>query len=153
MSSSECWKLTLPTMRWTALPSMNVGRYAEVTVCVGNQVYVLGGYNSCKWGTLQSVECFDEHNRSWQFSCDMPSKLYGHTAVSYKHFIYVFGGDSSSNPFDKNLSRTTFMLDTIRKEWNRKADMPGDCLAGSSVVYRGRIYVLGDIQNCSLYIL
>ncbi len=136
--SSQCWKLTVPTMEWTALPDLSVARQDQATVCVGNQVYVLGGGNG---ETLQSVEYLDDQNGSWQVTCDMPSGLFWHTAVSYKHFIYVFGGV---------FFQATFMLDTVSKKWSRKADMPTHCNRGSSVVYRDRIYVLGGEQNCCM---
>ncbi len=138
---TQCWKLTLPTLKWTALPDLSVARYKHATVCVGNQVYVLGGWNG---GYLASVEYLDEQNKSWQVTCDIPSVLSGHTAVTYKHFIYVFGGYPSSGP-----SLATFLLDTVNKKWTRKADMPGYCVAGSSVVYRDRIYVLGGNEGCT----
>ncbi len=136
--SSQCWKLNLPSIKWAALPDLNVARNSHATVCVRNQVYVLGGWNL---RTLQSVEYLDEQNESWQVTCDMPSGLCDHTAVSYKHYIYVFGGI---------FSRTTFMLNTVSKKWSRKADMPTGCYRGSSVVYRERIYVLGGNQNCCM---
>ena len=132
--SSLCWKLTVPTMEWTALPDLNMAREHHATVCVGNQVYVLGGWDGKK---RQSVEYLDEQHGSWQVTCDMPSVLYGHTAVSYKHCIYVLGDG-------------TFMLDTVNKEWSRKADMPGGCFYVSSVVYKDRIYVLGGWKNCCM---
>ncbi len=138
---TQCWKLALPTMKWTALPVLNVARSSHATVCVGNQVYVLGGYNG---GCLASVEYLDEQNKSWQVTSDIPSVLYCHTAVSYKHFIYVFGGGTSSVS-----SLATFRLDTVNKKWTRKPDMPGHCRYGSSVVYRDRIYVLGGNQGCT----
>ncbi len=96
---------------------------------------------------LQSVECLDEQNRSWHFSCDMPSKLFRHTAVSYKQFIYVFGGESSACG---DFSLGTFMLDTVNKMWSRKADMPRNCIGGDSVAYRDIIYVLSGDQNCCM---
>ena len=40
--SSQCWKFAIPTMKWTALPYLNVARHLHATVCAGNQVYVLG---------------------------------------------------------------------------------------------------------------
>ncbi len=137
-NSSQCLQLTVPSMKWTALPDMNGPRRDHASVCVGNQVYVMGGYNG---ETLQSVAYLDEQNRSWNVTCDMPSGLYCHTAVTYKHFVYVFGGWNS---------QATFMLDTVIKKWSRKADMPTGCNYGSSVVYRDRIYVLGSSDNCCM---
>ena len=138
--NSQCWKFAVPTMKWTVLPNINVARHLHATVCGGNQVYVLRGYD-LEGMTLQSVEYLDEKNGSWHVSCDMPSGLYFDTAVSYKHFIYVFGGFSS---------QATFMLDTVSKKWSRKADMPRGWYRGSSVVYRDRIYVMSGERNCSM---
>ena len=141
-SSRQIWQFTFPTMKWNALPDLNVARFNHATVCVGNQIYVLGGFNGGR--ALQSVEYLDKQNGSCQVhevSCDIPSVLHGHTAVSYKHFIYVFGGQSS---------QATFMLDTVSKKWSRKADMPSYSYRLSSVVYRDRIYVLGGDQNCCM---
>ncbi len=127
---------------------LNVARHAHSTVCMGNQFYVLGGYNG---NVLQSVEYVDEQTRSWQVTCDMPSGLCYHTAVSYKHFIYVFGGYKSYS-FAPGSSQATFVLDTVTKKWSRKAGMPSYCTKGSSVVYRDRIYALGAYDNwCMFY--
>ncbi len=90
---------------------------------------------------LSSVEYLDEETGSWQATCDMPSEVDDHTAVNYKHFIYVFGGRDP---------QTTFRLDTVTKKWSRKAEMPEPCKRGSSVVYRDRIYVLGGDENCCM---
>ena len=141
--STQCWKLSLPTMKWTVLPDLSVARHNHATVCVGTQVYVLGGYNNK--GTLASVEYLDEQNKSWQITCDIPSELSYHTAVSYKQFIYVFGGYKK----DGSHSQATFILDTVKKQWSRKADMPGNCNYGSSVGYGDRIYVMGGYKSCA----
>ncbi len=128
----QCWKLSLPTLACTAVPDLHVGRWAHATVCVGEQVYVLGGYHS---GDLKSVEYLNEKTGSWSASTDMPEYLSHHTAVSYRQYIYVFGGDGRS--------KRVFVLNTVSKTWSEKANMPEWCDSVSSVVYRGRIYVLG----------
>ncbi len=167
--SNQAWKLTVPTMEWTALPDLNVARADHASTCVGNHVYVLGGWPGCDDDggddddndddyhdndegyndsvvpadieddvddPLQSVEYLDSQTGLWHATCDMPSPDSLHAAVSYnKRFIYVFGGFSVE---------TTFMLDTETKKWSRKCDMPTGCLTDSSVVYRDRIYVLGN---------
>ncbi len=138
--SNKCWKLTLPTLNWTALPDLNMARRDHATVCVGNQVYVLGGWDGEE--PLSSVEYLVEESGAWQITSHMPSEVDEHTAVNYKHFVYVFGGSSNS--------QETFMLDTVTKKWSRKADMPGSCTRGSSVVYSDRIYVLGGKENCCM---
>ncbi len=146
----QCWKITIPTLSWVTMPDLNVARSDHATVCVGNQVYVLGGETDSTHKPLSSIEYLhylDEQNESWHLAGDMLSRLYNHTAVSYKGFIYVFGGYTG-----KENSLATFVMDTANNKWSRKADMPGQCILGSSVVYRDRIYVLGGEQDwCMSY--
>ena len=130
---NHCWKLDIRQMEWCTLPGLNLEHDSHATVCMGDQVYVLGG-TFCK-EILSDVEYLDRETGFWQFTSDMPMGLYGHTAVAYKHFIYVFGGV---------FSKATFMLDTISKVWRKKADMPSGSNWGCAVVYRDRIYVMSS---------
>ena len=144
-SSKKCWKLNVPTLNWTPMPDLNVARGYHATLCVGNQIYVLGGWDWRDYTTApSSVEYLDKVTEFWHVTCDMPRALVDHTAVNYKHFIYVFGGHKLDN------CRTTFMLDTVTKKWSRKADIPESCRRGASLVYRDRIYVLCGNQNCCM---
>ena len=136
-------KLSLPTLVGTTVSNLNVARTQHASVCVDGQVYVLGGYSEQLRKSLQSVEYLHEKTGSWCLTTDMPVALCGHTAVSYKHYIYDFRGNVESQ-----LSRASFGLDTVTKIWSRKADMPQFCVWGSSVVYRDKIYVLGGRERC-----
>ncbi len=140
--SKQCWKITLPKLNWAAVPDLNVACGHHATVCLGNQVYILGGSSG---KPLSSVEYLDEQTGSWHVAGNMPSSLYWHTAVGYKQFIYVFGGGTGNVD-----SPATFVMDTASNNWNRKADMPGSCHRGCGVVYRDRVYVLGGRENCCI---
>ncbi len=140
--SSQCWKLSLPTLNWTAMPDLNVECTNHVTVCVGNQVYRLGGQNTVY---LRSVEYLEEQSKSWHAACDMTTRLAWHTAVNYKGFVYVFGGQRGAA-----CPKETYVLDTVNQKWSKKANMPVSCSGGSSVVYGDRIYVMGGTDNCCI---
>ncbi len=144
LNSTQCWKLSLPTMNWTALPDLNLARRDHATVFLENKIYVLGGFHT---ETLQSVEYLGEQKESWQVGCDMPFQLFDHTAVSYRQMIYVFGG---YHGYSSRYSQATFILNTVNKEWSRRANMPSTCFRGCSVVYRDRIYILGGYENCCM---
>ena len=141
--SKRCWKFALPKRHWVTMPDLNVARDDHATVCVGNQVYVLGGWDGNE--VLSSVEYLNEQSESWHAAGNMLFELYWHTAVSYKKSIYVFGGFAG-----KSHSLSTLVLDTTSNKWSRKADMPGFCNTASSVVYKDRIYVLGGMENCCM---
>ena len=143
-STNQCLQISLPTLKWTALPSLSMARCDHAIVCVGNQVYVLGGYEAET--VLSSVEYLDEETGSWHVTCDMPSALDSHTAINHKQFIYMFGGRTTVSC----NSQATYKLDTVIKKWSRKADMPEACNFGASMAYRDRIYVLGGRQNCCM---
>ncbi len=149
----QSWKLSFPTMDCTAVSDLRMARSDHASVCVGGQVYVLGGYgpsNSISGGlqVLQSVEYWNVKTGSWTFvTNDMPSNLSSHSAVNYKHYIYVFGGVKD---LSLNKSRQSFVLDTVSKKWSRKSDMLQYCRQGSSVVYGDRIYVLGGGEKCCM---
>ncbi len=140
----QCWKLSLPDMECTVVTDLNVARSDHASVCVGGQVYVLGGYGLAISEKLRSVEYLDKKTESWCVTTDMPSCLSGHTAVNYKYFIYVFGGLNETLSY----SMQSFVFDTVSKTWRRIADMGQRCTQGSSTVYRDRIYVLGVDDNC-----
>ena len=145
-NSKQSYKLSLPTMDWTAVADLNVARREHVSVCAEGQVYVLGGRGDS--GKLQSVEYLDDKTGSWGVTTDMPVALYGHTAVSYKHYIYVFWKAG----FLFQNSGESFLLDTVSKTWSRRAETPLDCIDVSSVAYRDRIYVMGGNENwCMSY--
>ncbi len=132
--SKRCYKMSLPTLDWTYVPDLNEARNYHTSVCVGGQIYVMGGVGTN--GALRSVEYLNKNTESWCVTTDMPVGLYGHTAVSYKHYIYIFGGFRSS----QCCSTQTFMLDTVNKKWSQKADVPCVCRKATAVVYRDKIY-------------
>ncbi len=137
-------KLSLPTMDCTVLSDLNVPRCNHASVCVSGQAYVLGGRASDYTSEeFKSVEYLDVKTGYWCLTADMPVALYGHTAVNYKQYIYVFGGYVESEK-----SRACFIFDTVTKMWSRKADIPQYCTNGCSVVYRDRIYVFGGGNTC-----
>ncbi len=136
-------KLSLPTLNCTDVSGFNVPRYYHASVFVGGRAYVLGGHNN---GALNCVEYLDEKTGSWCATTDLPIPLAEHTAVDYKHFIYVFGGAGIDR--SRTWSKATFAFSTVSKTWSRKANMPQYCTKGCSAVYKDRIYVLGGDCEC-----
>ncbi len=141
----QCWKLSLYSMRWTPLADLNVARSNHATVCVGNRVYVFGGYRENRFRVTPSAEFLNVETELWDVISDMPKPLCDHTAANIRDVVYVFGGGGTSKS-----SSETFSLDTNSREWSVNEKMPANCRNGSSVVYESRIYVVGGKENCCI---
>ncbi len=115
---------------------MNMARYRHASVCVGGQLYVLGG-EGCNQELLYSVERHDELNQEWREMQDMPLSLIHPMAVGYGHYIYMFGGYMDQH------YRCSFEFNSQANRWKKLKDMPGCCEFGSAVVYKERIFVVG----------
>ncbi len=139
--SKRCWKLSLPALKWTAVSDLNVARSQHASVCVGGQVYVLGGNDNDNI-ELDSVEYLNETTGSWCVTTGLPYALCDHAAVSYKQYLVVLKGSWGSG--------TNLLLDTVDKTWYEGHEMPLDYGFASSVVYRDRIYVLGGREKCCM---
>ncbi len=139
--SKKCYKLSLPTLDWTAVSDLNVARRAHVSLCVDGQVFVLGDGSDSN--ILTSMEYLDEKTRSWSVATDVakatPKATPWHTVVSYKHYIYFL------SEFD------SLVLDTVSETWSNKTPMGTEGgMYTESVVYRDRIYVMGGINQCCM---
>ncbi len=133
ISSKQCWKISLQTLEWARLPDLNIARSNPASVCVGKQVYVLGGMSS-NGQALKSVEYLDEKAGEWCMTSDMPMTPHAHMAVNYNNnYIYVFEGYTDRCDITPGK---TFVLDIVTKTWKRKTDMPQKCDWYLSVWYR-----------------
>ncbi len=141
--SKQCWKISLQTLQWARLPDLNVARVDHAAVCVGKQIYVLGG-RGCDYQPLQSVEYLDEQAGAWCMASDMPIPLNCPLAVNYNNCIYVFGGRIGG--YDDPPSGETFVLETDTKAWSRKTKMPKTGDSVSSLLKREKIYLQGRLE-------
>ncbi len=146
--ASHCWLLSTSTYQWTPLPDLNTARARHASVCVGGQVYVMGGVGGDKNVTSSSVECLPIFSGKWENLPEMPKALRHIMVASYGESIYVFGGvDLKDNP-----SQSVFVYGTNRRAWHTLANMPQICRFGSAVVWKDRIYIVGRFdQSCVCY--
>ncbi len=105
---------------------------------------MLGGNDNGR--KLTAVCCLNEKTGTWSGTSSMPVGLAVQTVVNYRESIFVFGGWHQAG----GNSSESFVFDTVRKSWSKKADMPQACSGGSSVVYRDKIYVLGGSAGCCM---
>ena len=67
------------------------------------------------------------------------------TAVSLKGRIYVFGGESQGE-----ISKATYMYDPTEDAWLKLPPMNVPRALAGSVVYREKIYVIGNDRTSDL---
>ncbi len=130
---------------WQDMPDMNTARQRHASVCVGENLYVLGGEGLDR-KVIWSVECLNPENQKWQSMPDMPVALRHQVAVSCGQYIYVFGGLDT----ESHQKVGSYKFSPMKREWNKLEDMPEICDFGSGVVYKDTIFIVGGFGRCCL---
>ncbi len=139
---SQCWLLSTSTQQWRPLPNLNTARYRQASVCVGGQVYVVGGEGANE-KSLSSVETLQINGKQWDVVPDLPEAVEHPLAAANGQYVYVFGGISNTG----RHSRTVYVYRTSRKSWKKLPDMPEICDFGSAVVWKDMIYLVGGFSR------
>ena len=101
---SQCWLFSVSTYQWNTLPDLNTARLRHASVCVGGQVYVIGGEGSDK-NKLSSVENLQKNSGVWDIVPDLPAVVLHPMAAAYRQCVYVFGGVD-------DMGHTAYMVQT-----------------------------------------
>ncbi len=139
---SQCWLLSTSTYQWSPLPDLNMARLRHASVCVGGQVFVIGG-EGCDGKEMSSMECLPKTREHYAVMLDIPKPLVHPMVAAEEQYIYVFGGTDMK----WNCSRSCYMYDTDKKCWHDLPDMPLACTFGSAVVWKNRIFVVGGFDR------
>ena len=121
---------------------MNTARRRHASVCVGGQVYVIGGVGPDK-KTLSSVETLQRNSKHWDVLPDLPKAVMHSMATAYGQCVYVFGGIDST----ERHTGTVYVYRTSRKSWKKLTDMPETCSFGAAVVWKDVIYLVGAFSR------
>ena len=143
-ASNKCWKLSFPSMQWTALPDLNVARYDHASVCVGGDVYVIGGTSS--YQDIGSLECLDNADM-WRLMYGMPLALSACSAIHVEENIIIWGGQY----YNRQSLRTTSVnialcYNIATQTWTKMPSLPKPGAGLSSLVWGNTIYVV-DAEN------
>jgi len=138
------WKLATDKPGWTP-------RAAAVTVIFKGKMLVLGGTENYYFGdssSLKSDVWATSDGNNWQLltnKAPWPPRAY-HQAVVHNNRIYVMGGGNyvpeykAYNDVWSSADGITWVKETARAPWHER-------IWFSSVVYRGRIWVIGGWSN------
>lgn len=117
--------------------SINESRSSAGIVSIGDDVYIIGGYNrsSC----LDSVELYNKAENRWQYIHSMTTKRSRCNAVAMNNSIYAFGGSDGHRDLNSMEIYTP-----ASGEWktSNATMLEGRSSFGAATV-NGNIYVIG----------
>src|SRR5690606_9945997 len=106
-----------------------------------DKLFIIGGYSE---GSTIQEHCFlDMKNLKWNpFQTNNSPKVAKHTAVVYKDFIYVFGGESYESVGSNELYEYSILSD----QWKRidySGDVPEKTTGHTAVTIHDSMFVYG----------
>lgn len=122
------------------IASTNESRCSAGVVTMGDNVYIVGGYNrsSC----LDSVELYNRADNRWHYVHNMTTKRGRCNAVLLNDSIYAFGGSDGHRDLD---SMEIYTPDSGEWKLSRKSMLEERSSFGA-VTLNGNIYVIGGTQ-------
>ena len=112
------------------------------------KVVIVGGRS--EKGVLNSVEMFSLTNRTWTPLKQMSKRRRGASSVVYNNHIFVSGGCGGPGNWLKSLEKISVNAAQVDKSipWeNFPAELPGQLSDHCSVVYNGRLIIIGGYNK------
>jgi N-acetylneuraminic acid mutarotase len=132
------------TNTWAPGAPMPHARYSAAAACgLDGRIYVIGGYNSVAWSTVQ---IYSPSTDAWSTGTPMPTARFGaRAALSLDGLVYVIGGDAQGG--GQNVA-TVEAYNPATDSWTTKAPLPVPLLGHQAVTLPdGRILVFGGGSN------
>jgi N-acetylneuraminic acid mutarotase len=126
------------TNTWENITNLSKGiRLAAATSC-NNKLYLAGGIPSGQSQSTNSVYTFDPVTSKWESSTPMLEARRSHALVEFDNKIYAIGGLQGSN-----IISSIEMYDYQSSTWSKITDIPYDVIGAKSIVFNGKIYIIG----------
>ena len=130
-ASSGCEMLDISEEKWFSKSNMNAPRSHFVAVSSGDFIWAFGGLHD------NSTEFYDEKKDVWTMTTPMIEERHSHSAVAFRHNIYVLGG---WNGFYLN---TAEIFDTLTHQFSSMQSMEIPRMDFAATVNGNYIYCLG----------
>lgn len=125
--------------KWTALPSMQMGRSSHRLAVANGKIYAVGGSGD---GTvLPDVEEYDPASNTWTERKPMTKARMNFGLESIDGKLYAIGG---SGPLD--VVSSVEMYNPGKNQWVEKAPMKTPRASFQTVVENGKIYAIGGLD-------
>jgi RNA polymerase sigma factor (sigma-70 family) len=133
---------------WTKKTDMQTSRYFYSTCTVNGKIYAIGGIpkHDNDSPVLKTVERYDPETNTWVYVSDMPSSRWSFSASSVEGDIYIIAG-AKERPDDGFPIWPVLEYDTVADRWVEKGKPPVRFFSHCSAAVKGRIYVMGGINN------
>ena len=137
--------------QWDTLSSMLTDRGLAACVSMEGKIYVIGGLRfagaNFEWAGLSTVEVYDTSSETWAPAADMPSRRWGHAAVTVNGKIYVVGGVSFQGVTPSYPGMEIY--DPQTNTWTGGPQMPTRRYCLTARALGGKIYALGGWGHSS----
>ncbi len=151
-ASNKCWKFSFRSMQWTPLPDLTAARYDHASVCVGDDVYVIGGRPDTDC-SMASMECLDNTD-VWRLMHGMPSARSACSAVHFGGCIIIWGGQRHQPPHWSHYYKTGLCYNIATETWTNLPALPNlhFGVRVSSLVLRNTAYFMDtEYKHCMSY--
>jgi N-acetylneuraminic acid mutarotase len=120
---------------------INPGRYGLAAAAINDAIYIIGGSSS--GGFVGKVEKYNVKDKT---VVSLTNKLLPrryHTAQSFEEKIYIIGGVVAGPRFSQIMTTRLERYDPKTNEVKKLAPLPTPRGKPASVIYNGKIYVIG----------
>lgn len=127
---------------WKTLPEMPTPRTEVTSAIIGNEIYVIGGFEEGRI-TSNVVEIFNVMNNTWRIGYPLPVPLHHAVAIGFEENIYVFGGYTDG----WIAVDTTYIFNTKDEVWKKGQNMPRVKAAFTAQVINKKIFTIGGAST------
>ena len=134
---------------WQPLHDARLERSEVGAARVGNAIYVVGGFLAPSGTTTAAVERYDIRADRWRRAAPMPVAVNHPAAVSYRGFVYVYGGYPDAISFDP-VAGTLQRFNPRNGRWALLPPSPTPRAAAGLVARDGKLYAVGGADGPAL---
>ena len=144
-SVASCEYYLPASTKWKYAPPLMQCRDGHAVVSCDQCLYALGGHNKDSDEYLASAERLTHLNGKWQNIQPMQTPRRWFAAVNCNEVVYAIGGQSGKE--NSTRLKSVEKYNSAQNQWIYVSDMNIARCAHAACVMRGKIYVVGGLDN------